>query len=129
MQRRRGSRPSGRNCGAKASRVARLNPPNETGVAMSTMRISPPAASSNAGAGFGNTRVRSRSPSETDARWTSAGLGAVDTVTISSSLHDVYEKTGRSGTMTFLVVRVTLTNQRGELLAKVDNRLMYRGQE
>ena len=50
-----------------------------------------------------------------------------DTVTISSSLHDVYEKTGRSGTMTFLVVRVTLTNQRGDLLANVDNRLMYRG--
>lgn len=49
-----------------------------------------------------------------------------DTVTVVSTLHDVYEKTGRSGTMVFVVVRFTLTNQRGELLARVDNRLMYR---
>lgn len=49
-----------------------------------------------------------------------------DTITVRSTLHDVYEKTGRSGSMVFVVVRFTLANQRGELLAKVDNRLMYR---
>jgi len=49
-----------------------------------------------------------------------------DTVTVVSTLHDVYEKTGRSGTMVFVVVRFTLTNQRGERVATVDNRLMYR---
>ncbi|HLK11663.1 MAG TPA: MaoC family dehydratase N-terminal domain-containing protein [Candidatus Binatia bacterium] len=51
-----------------------------------------------------------------------------DTVTVVSTLHDVYEKTGRSGTMVFVVVRFTLTNQRGERVATVDNRLMYRGE-
>ena len=40
----RGSRPSCRNCGAKASSVARLNPPKLSGVAISTMRASPAAA-------------------------------------------------------------------------------------
>jgi len=49
-----------------------------------------------------------------------------DTITVRSTLHDVYEKTGRSGSMVFVVVRFTLANQRGELLANVDNRLMYR---
>ena len=42
-------------------------------------------------------------------------------------LHDVYEKTGRTGTMVFVVVRYTLSNQRGEQVAIVDNRFMYRG--
>jgi hypothetical protein len=52
-----------------------------------------------------------------------------DRVTIASTLHDIYEKTGRSGTMVFVVVRFTMTNQRGELIATVDNRMMYRGEE
>jgi acyl dehydratase len=52
-----------------------------------------------------------------------------DRVTVVSTLHDLYEKTGRSGGMIFVVVRLTLTNQRGELIATVDNRLMYRGDE
>jgi hypothetical protein len=43
-----------------------------------------------------------------------------------SSIHDIYEKTGRSGTMTFMVVRYVLTNQRDELVATIDNRMMYR---
>lgn len=50
-----------------------------------------------------------------------------DMVTVVSTLHDVYEKTGRSGTMVFVVVRFTLTNQHDQLLARVDNRFMYRG--
>jgi len=49
-----------------------------------------------------------------------------DTITVRSTLHDVYEKTGRSGSMTFVVLRVTLTNQRGERVAVVDNRFMHR---
>ena len=51
-----------------------------------------------------------------------------DAITIVSTLHDVYEKTGRSGSMVFVVVRFTLLNQRGEEVAVVDNRLMYRGE-
>ena len=49
-----------------------------------------------------------------------------DRITVASSVHEVYEKTGRSGTMTFVVVRFQMTNQRGEHLATIDNRLMYR---
>jgi acyl dehydratase len=49
-----------------------------------------------------------------------------DVLTVSTSVHDVYEKTGRSGPMTFVVVRSTLTNQEGALVATIDNRMMYR---
>jgi acyl dehydratase len=49
-----------------------------------------------------------------------------DACTVSASLHEVYEKTGRSGSMTFVVIRFTVTNQRGELVATVDNRFMHR---
>ena len=49
-----------------------------------------------------------------------------DAITVRSVLHDVYEKTGRSGSMTFVVLRLTLTNQRGERVAVVDNRFMHR---
>ena len=50
-----------------------------------------------------------------------------DTVTVVSTLHEVYEKTGRSGSMVFVVVRFTMTNQHGERVATVDNRFMYKG--
>lgn len=49
-----------------------------------------------------------------------------DRITIVSTIHDVYEKTGRSGGMVFVVLRLTLTNQRGELVAHVDNRFLYK---
>jgi hypothetical protein len=49
-----------------------------------------------------------------------------DTIQIRSTLHEVYEKTGRSGSMYFVVIRFTMTNQRGEMLAIVDNRFMHR---
>jgi hypothetical protein len=49
-----------------------------------------------------------------------------DTVRCATSVHEVYEKTGRTGTMTFVVVRFVLTNQRGEHLATIDNRMMFR---
>lgn len=50
-----------------------------------------------------------------------------DRVEVTSTLHEVYEKTGRSGSMVFVVIRYTMTNQRGDLLAVVDNRFMHRG--
>jgi len=49
-----------------------------------------------------------------------------DVLTGSSTVHDVYEKTGRSGTMTFIVFRTTVTNQRGEAVAVVDQKMMFR---
>jgi hydroxyacyl-ACP dehydratase HTD2-like protein with hotdog domain len=49
-----------------------------------------------------------------------------DRITIVSTLHELYEKTGRSGSMVFVVVRFTMTNQHGERVAVVDNRMMYR---
>src|ERR1039457_4472453 len=67
----RGSSPTARSCGAKASRVARLNPPKETGVAMSIMRASPPRTGSRRGI----RRVRSRSLSARAARWAEAAGG------------------------------------------------------
>jgi hydroxyacyl-ACP dehydratase HTD2-like protein with hotdog domain len=50
-----------------------------------------------------------------------------DVVSVVSSVHDIYEKTGRTGTMIFLVVRFTITDQRGEHLATIDNRMMFKG--
>jgi len=52
-----------------------------------------------------------------------------DRITVSSTLHEVYEKTGRTGSMVFVVVRFTMTNQAGEMVAIVDNRFMYKGLE
>jgi hypothetical protein len=55
-------------------------------------------------------------------------IRAGDRVTVVSTLHELYEKTGRSGSMVFVVVRFTMTNQRGERVAVVDNRMMYRAE-
>ncbi len=52
-----------------------------------------------------------------------------DRIAVSSTLHEVYEKTGRTGSMVFVVVRFTMTNRRGETVAVVDNRFMYKGLE
>jgi acyl dehydratase len=49
-----------------------------------------------------------------------------DVLTSATSVHDLYEKTGRSGTMVFLVLRTTVTNQRQETVAIVDQRMMFR---
>ena len=51
-----------------------------------------------------------------------------DRITVSSTLHQIYEKTGRSGSMVFVVIRFTLRNERGEMVATIDNRMMYRGE-
>jgi len=49
-----------------------------------------------------------------------------DSILVKSEFKESYEKTGRTGTMTFIVVRSTLSNQRGEIVAHVDHRMMRR---
>jgi acyl dehydratase len=49
-----------------------------------------------------------------------------DVLTAVSVVHDLYEKTGRSGTMTFIVFRTTVTNQRDQAVAIIDQRMMFR---
>jgi acyl dehydratase len=49
-----------------------------------------------------------------------------DSISIATEVKETYEKTGRSGTMDFTVIRSTLTNQRGEVVARVDYRMMNR---
>jgi len=50
-----------------------------------------------------------------------------DVITARSRIVDLYEKTGRSGSMWFVVYRQELRNQRGDLVANVDSRIMQRG--
>ncbi|HLW70992.1 MAG TPA: MaoC family dehydratase N-terminal domain-containing protein [Candidatus Binataceae bacterium] len=49
-----------------------------------------------------------------------------DAITLSSHVKEIYEKTGRSGSMVFVVIRSTLTNQRNEVVAHIDHRFMNR---
>jgi hypothetical protein len=49
-----------------------------------------------------------------------------DVLTSVSAIHDIYEKTGRSGRMGFLVLRTVITNQDDEAVAVVDQRMMFR---
>jgi hypothetical protein len=56
-------------------------------------------------------------------------LGTVrpgDTLTARSRIHDIYEKTGRSGGMMFVVHRMEFFNQRDERVSVVDWRLVQR---
>ena len=48
-----------------------------------------------------------------------APIFAGDSITASSHLKDVYAKTGRSGTMVFVVWETTFRNQDGEVVAEV----------
>jgi N-terminal half of MaoC dehydratase len=54
-------------------------------------------------------------------------IRAGDAISISSRLAESYVKTGRSGQMTFFVIRSTLTNQHGGTVARIDHRFAYRG--
>src|ERR1700730_5059700 len=45
-----------------------------------------------------------------------------DTIVFSSHVKDIYEKTGRTGSMVFVIVRTTLENQNHEVVAHVDHR-------
>lgn len=49
-----------------------------------------------------------------------------DRISVTAALHDVYQKTGRTGTMTFVVLRYVVRNDRGEPVAIIDNRLLYK---
>ncbi len=49
-----------------------------------------------------------------------------DSISVSSEVEEIYEKTGRTGMMIFAVVRSTLTNQRGKVVARVYHRMMNR---
>lgn len=47
-----------------------------------------------------------------------------NTLTGHASIHDVYDKTGRSGTMVFVIHRMEFTNQDGELVSTVDSKMI-----
>jgi acyl dehydratase len=49
-----------------------------------------------------------------------------DVLTAVSTVHDIYEKTGRSGSMAFVVLRTVVTNQHGEHVAVIDQKMMFR---
>jgi acyl dehydratase len=49
-----------------------------------------------------------------------------DTVKITSAVKEIYEKTGRSGSMLFVIRRNTYTNQDGEVVAVVDGSTVHR---
>lgn len=49
-----------------------------------------------------------------------------DTLTAKSEIHDIYEKTGRSGGMLFVVHRMRFSNQAGEPISIVDWRLVQK---
>jgi acyl dehydratase len=51
-----------------------------------------------------------------------------DVITATSAITELYEKTGRSGSMWFVVFRQHLVNQNGEMVANVDSRMMQRTQ-
>ena len=55
-----------------------------------------------------------------------APIRAGDQITLSSHVKEIYEKTGRSGSMVFVVVRSTVQNQNGEVVAHIDHRFMNR---
>ena len=49
-----------------------------------------------------------------------------DELTMLSTIHDIYEKTGRTGSMYFIVIRNEIKNQKGEKVAVIDHRIMQR---
>jgi acyl dehydratase len=55
-----------------------------------------------------------------------APIRAGDSIRVSSEVKENYEKTGRTGTMIFAVIRSMLINQKGEVVARVDHRMMNR---
>lgn len=55
-----------------------------------------------------------------------APIRAGDRITMASRIDDVYEKTGRTGPMVFMVIGSTLKNQHGEVVAFIHHRFMHR---
>jgi acyl dehydratase len=56
-------------------------------------------------------------------------LRAGDTIIARTKVHEIYEKTGRTGRMVFLVRRTTYSNQDEKTVALVDNSMVYRNVE
>ena len=55
-----------------------------------------------------------------------APIRAGDRITMASQIKQVYEKTGRTGTMVFMVIGSILKNQTGQVVALIDHRFMHR---
>jgi acyl dehydratase len=55
-----------------------------------------------------------------------AAIRVGDVLTAVATVHDVYEKTGRTGAMTFIVFRTTVTNQHNDMVAHIDQKMMFR---
>jgi acyl dehydratase len=55
-----------------------------------------------------------------------APIRAGDRITMASRITEVYEKTGRTGAMVFMVIASTLKNQHDELVARIEHRFMHR---
>jgi hypothetical protein len=53
-------------------------------------------------------------------------IRAGDRLTAKSHIHDIFEKTGRSGPMVFIVHRMEFSNQRDELVSVVDWRFIQK---
>ena len=53
-------------------------------------------------------------------------IRAGDTLTASAQITDVYAKTGRTGTMVFIVRRVTFRNQHGHTVMTLENSMVQR---
>ena len=53
-------------------------------------------------------------------------IRAGDTITIASAVLETYEKTGRTGVLSFTVIRSTLTNQHGVVVTRIDHRFTSR---
>ena len=49
-----------------------------------------------------------------------------DAITTTSRITELYEKTGRSGSMFFVIFRNELVNQRGEMVAQIDCRSLQK---
>ncbi|HVN28840.1 MAG TPA: MaoC family dehydratase N-terminal domain-containing protein [Candidatus Binataceae bacterium] len=49
-----------------------------------------------------------------------------DTISTTIEVKETYEKTGRTGTMLFTIIRSTLMNQKNEAVAHIDRRMMNR---
>jgi acyl dehydratase len=53
-------------------------------------------------------------------------IRAGDRIMMMSRIKQVYEKTGRTGAMVFMVIGSTLKNQHGEVVAQIEHRFMHR---
>jgi hypothetical protein len=57
--------------------------------------------------------------------WPIAPIRPGDTITTTTYLREVYEKTGRSGHLVFVVWETELTNQRGEVVARCRRSMVH----